>query len=188
MTVQADRRLFTVAEYHQMVAAGILSEDDRLELIEGEVVKMSPLGARHAACVKRLNRLFSQALGDAALLGVQDPVVFGEHSEPEPDLTLLRPRADFYSSGHPQASDLLLVIEVADTSAAYDREVKIPLFARAGVREAWLVDLNRDAIEVFREPSAAGYQRVTRRLRGEKVASLAFPQIEFAVDAILGPP
>jgi Uma2 family endonuclease len=141
MGVQLARRLFTVAEYHKMAEAGILSEDDRVELLEGEIVAMSPIGSRHAGLVNRLNRLFSQRAGDQVVVSVQNPVRLGGYSEPQPDLALLRPRADFYTSSHPGPEDVLLAVEVAETSAAVDREVKVPLYARFGVPEVWLVDL-----------------------------------------------
>jgi Uma2 family endonuclease len=127
MSVQLLRRAFTVQEYHQMTRAGILTEDDRVELIEGEIVRMSPLGRRHAACVKRLLRLLDRGVGEGAIVGTQDPIRLGEQSEPQPDLALLQPRPDFYAQGHPGPQDILLVVEVMERSAGYDREVKVPL-------------------------------------------------------------
>jgi hypothetical protein len=136
MGVQLARRLFTVAEYHKMAEAGILSEDDRVELLEGEIVAMSPIGSRHAGTVKRLLDQFIPLQGARrVILSVQDPIRLGEYSEPQPDLALLRPRADFYASSHPGPEDVLLIIEVADQSAAVDREVKVPLYARWGIPE-----------------------------------------------------
>ena len=124
--VQVERRLITVDEYEQMVKAGVFREDDRLELIEGDLVKMSPIGAAHAGYVKRLNRLLSQQVSGKALIAIQDPVRL-IRSEPEPDIALLRPRADDYIDSLPQAADIVLVVEVADTSVDYDRQVKLPL-------------------------------------------------------------
>ncbi len=118
-------------------------EDDRVELIDGQVVEMSPIGDRHASCVRRLNGLFARQLLDVAVIDVQNPVVLGRRDAPQPDVTLLVPRADAYPH-HPRAQDILLVIEVADTTVAYDRDVKLPLYARVGIPEAWLVDLERD--------------------------------------------
>jgi Uma2 family endonuclease len=126
MGVQVQRRLFTVEEYHRMAEAGILSEEDRVELIEGELVTMSPIGSRHAACVKRLVRLLDRAAGDRAIVGAQDPIRLGARSEPQPDVALLRYRPDFYASAHPGPEDVLLVVEVAETSADADRSLKIP--------------------------------------------------------------
>jgi Uma2 family endonuclease len=179
-------RRFNVREYYQMASAGILTEDDRVELIEGEIVEMSPIGSRHAACVGRLNRLFNTQLGERALVRVHDPVRLNERNEPEPDVALVLPRGDFYASSHPSPSDVLLIVEVADTSAAYDRSTKAPLYARAGIPEVWLVDLEHDRIEVLREPSARGYRVVRPYARGERLMIQALPQLELAVDAVLG--
>jgi len=186
MTVQVPKRLFTVDEYYRMAKAGLFSEDDRLELIEGEVVEMSPIGSRHAACVKRLNRLLSRLVADRLLIGVQDPIRLGRYSEPQPDLTLLQPRDDFYAQAHPEPEDVLLVVEVAETSAAYDREVKVPLYARSGIPEVWLVDLETGQVEVYRKPSPKGYREVRRAGSGQHLAPQALPDRELAVDAIIG--
>jgi Uma2 family endonuclease len=186
MTVQLLKRLFTVAEYYQMAQAGILSEDDRVELIEGEIVTMSPIGSRHAGCVNRLNRHFSQGVGNRALVSVQNPIRLNDYSEPEPDLALLRPRPDFYTQTHPEAQDVLLLIEVADTSTEYDRKVKIPLYARAGIIEVWLVLLAEQLIEVYRQPAPDGYKQVQRLGRGQSLAPLALPELELAVAEIVG--
>ena len=183
--MQLLKRLFTVAEYHKMAEAGILSEDDRVELLEGEVVRMAPIGLRHATCVRRLNRLFSKWVGERAIVDVQNPIRLGEHSEPQPDVALLKPRPDFYATSHPGPEDVVLVIEVAETSAAVDREVKVPLYARFGVPEVWLVDLAEDRVEVFREPSAQGYREVRVLRRGESVAPALLPDLAVPVDAVL---
>ncbi len=185
MAVGIRRRLFTVAEYHRMGEAGILSEDDRVELLEGEIVAMSPVGSRHAACVKRLVRWFSREGGDRVIVGVQDPVQLGEHSEPQPDLTLLKPRADFYADSHPGPEDILLLVEVAETSAAVDRELKVPLYARWGIPEVWVVDLTRHHVEVYRQPSHQGYEDVRVLRRGEAVAPALLPDLVIPVDTFL---
>jgi Uma2 family endonuclease len=179
-------RKFTVDEYYQMARVGILREDDRVELIEGEIVVKSPISSSHAACVDRLTKLLSDRIGDRAILRVQNPIRLSERSEPEPDLALLKPRQDFYRHGHPSPEDVLLVVEVAETSLPYDREVKIPLYSRHGVREVWLVDLQSDQIEICHQPSAQGYQSVRRVSRGERLAPEAFPDLEPAVDEVLG--
>jgi len=185
MAVQLSKRLFTVVEYHRMSEAGIFSEDDRVELIEGEIVEMTPIGSRHAAVVNRLNRLCSRGVGERAVVSIQNPIRLGEHSEPQPDVTLLRPRPDFYAASHPGPLDVLLVVEVAETSAAYGRAVKVPLYARAGIPEVWLVDLAEGQIEVSRHPSPQGYQEVRTVRRGEALAPLALPELTLAVGAIL---
>jgi Uma2 family endonuclease len=187
MANELERRRFTVAEYHRMAEAGILTEDDRVELIAGEIVEMSPIGSRHATVVKRGNRLFSRAVGDRALVSVQDPVDLDPYDEPQPDLALLRPRPDDYAAGHPRPADILLVVEVADTSLAADRRLKLPLYARAGVVEAWLVDLEGDALEVHREPRSTGYALIRRYQRGERAAPQALPEVVVAIDDLLPP-
>ena len=186
MAVDVLRRRFTVEEYHRMGEAGIFTEDDRVELVDGEIVQMTPIGSRHAACVKRLNRLLVAAVGDRAIVAVQDPIVTGPESEPQPDLTLLRPRLDFYAGSHPRPVDLLLVVEVADTTLAFDRTVKVPLYARAGIPEVWLVDLAGEAVEVYRRPTGDQYAEVRRIIRGEQIVLEAIPDLAIAVDRVLG--
>jgi Uma2 family endonuclease len=186
MSIQLSRRLFTVHEYHQMGLAGILSEDDRVELIEGEIVQMAPIGSRHAACVDRLTQLFVLRVAGRAIVRIQNPVLLNDYSEPQPDLALLRPRPDFYASGHPAPQDVLLVVEVADTSAGIDRAAKMPLYARAGILEAWLVDLQEERVEVHSQPLPQGYQSIQHFGRGASIALQAFPDLTFAVDGILG--
>ena len=186
MAVQLLRRSFTVEEYHRMIQAGILTEDDLVELIEGEIVAMTSIGSKHAACVNRLTRLFSDQVGRRAILSVQNPINLGERSEPQPDLALLRVRPDFYASSHPEPPDVLLVGEVAETSAEVDREVKVPLYARAGIREVWLVDLAGGCVEIYREPASAGYQQVQRVRRGQQLSPHAVPDLELAMDDVLG--
>jgi len=186
MAVQLLKRLFTVDEYHAMARAGILSEDDRVELIEGEVVQMAPIGNRHAACVRRLNDLFHRHLADTVLVDVQNPLRLSAHSEPQPDIVLLRRREDFYADVTPTPTDALLVIEVADSSAIYDREIKAPLYAQWRVAELWVVDLVREVIESFRVPSPQAYQQIVQFQRGQVIAPQAFPDVQLSVDAILG--
>ena len=186
MSVQILKRLFTVGEYHQMIEAGILAEDDQIELIKGEVVAMSPIGSRHAACVKRLNRLFAERLGKLALISVQDPIHLDEHSEPEPDLALLQPRPDFYAQAHPEPEDVLLIVEVAETSTEYDRQIKIPLYAQTNIAEVWLVNLAAKLIEVYRQPAPAGYVQVEYLKHGQSLSPQAFPQVALVIAEILG--
>jgi Uma2 family endonuclease len=186
MSVQLQLRLFTVREYQQMAEAGILTKDDRVELIKGEIVKMSPVGRRHAACVKRLAKLFIVRLGSAVTVGVQDPVELDDSTQPQPDLALLQPREDFYESGHPKPGDIFLIVEVADTTVEADRQVKIPLYASAGIPEVWLVDINEGCVEVHRHPSGEGYGEVLKCRRGESAVVGAFADVSFTVDEVLG--
>lgn len=186
MSIQVMKRLFTVDEYYRMAEAGIFSEDDRVELIEGEIIKMSPIGSPHAGCVKRLNGLFSEKLGSRAILSVQDPIRLSETTEPQPDIALLIPRADFYSQRHPQPQEVLLLIEVSDTTIEYDREVKIPLYAAAGIIEVWIVSLAEELIEVYRQPLTNSYAEFRQFRRSENISPSSFPDVILSVDEVLG--
>jgi hypothetical protein len=183
MAIASRRRRFTVEEYRRLGEVGILHEDDRVELIDGEIVEMTPIGERHALAVIYLNNALARGLEGRALVSPQNPLRLGPHSEPQPDLVLLRPAADRL----PAAPDALLVIEVADTSLAYDRDTKLPRYARAGIPEAWIVDLEGQAVEVHRAPGPTGYRDVQRLGRGASVSPAAFPDLRLAVDDILGP-
>ena len=152
MTLELLRRKFTTQEYHQMVDSGIIATDERIELLKGEIIAMSPIGIKHAACVRRLNNILSQHLTGEAIIDIQNPLELDNLSEPQPDIALLKPRADFYATAHPQSEDIFLIIEVADKTLKSDREVKIPLYAKNQIAEVWLVDLNGESIEVYREP------------------------------------
>ncbi len=178
------RRRFTVDEYHRMAEAGILREDDRVELIGGEIVEMSPIGGRHAACVREINHLLSRQLGDELRVDVQSPVKLNEQEEPQPDLAVIRTRD--YAGSLPTPEDVLLLAEVADTSLAYDRSVKLPLYARFGIPEVWLVDLNGGIIERHTEPSEDGYHLVRRAGRRESLESAVLPALAIPVDAAFG--
>ncbi len=186
MTTQPQRRTFTVGEYYRMAEANILTEEDRVELIAGQIVAMSPIGSRHAACVKRLNLLMGKMVGDSMLIGVQDPIALDAYSAPEPDLVLLRPRTDFYAAAHPSPGDVLLAVEVADTSADYDRAVKLPLYAQAGLPEVWLVDLPKGRIEVYAQPQGAAYQQRVEVAADALIASPTIPQLALAAADVLG--
>jgi Uma2 family endonuclease len=186
MSVQLARRLFTITEYHQMTEVGILSEDDRVELINGEIVAMAPIGSRHAAGVDRINALFNSRIGQQAIVRIQSPIQLDEYSEPQPDLSLLQPRADFYAQAHPTPADVLLVIEVAETSIDYDRTVKLPLYARASISEAWLIDIANDRIEIHKQPSQGIYQEVRYALRGQNLSPQSFPNLNLSVEELLG--
>ena len=156
------RRPITVAEYHRMGEVGILGERDRVELIEGELVAMSPIGSYHTGTVNKLNHSLVHAVGERAIVSVQNPVRLDGFSEPEPDVALLKPRPDFYQDAPAGPADVLLLIEVADTSPNYDRVVKRALYARRAIPEFWIVDLTSGEVEVCREPKADGYATVER--------------------------
>ena len=179
-------RRFNVHEYHRMSEAGVLRHGDREELLDGEVVVMAAIGSPHQAAVDRLNRLLTKAC-DQQIVRVQGPVRLDEWNEPRPDLAILRPRDDFYASGHPSPGDVLLLIEVADTSLRFDREVKLPLYARAGIVECWIVDLNGRCVEVHRDPGPGGYGRSRTLARGESVSPAELPDLTFCGDRLLEP-
>jgi Uma2 family endonuclease len=168
-----------------MAVAGVFTPTERLELLDGEIVEMSPTGRRHVACVDRLAEQLFRAVQGQAIVRVQSPTPLGEHATPQPDVAILRRRSDFFAEAPSTAADLLLVIEVVDTSLEYDR-AKWPLYARAGVPEAWLVDLNREVLEVHRDPVGDGYRSVELLHRGESVSLLAYPAASIAVEDILG--
>lgn len=180
---------FNLEEYRLMGEAGIFSEDDRVELMDGEVVEMAPIGDRHVESVMRLNRLISRwALiegGPDLFVSVQNPLSLGEHWEPQPDLALVRRLED--RSGVPAAEEVLLVIEVAATSLAYDRDLKLPLYAASGILEVWLVDLNSDTVEVYSEPRPGGYERFARFRRGDRTVSATLPDLIFDVAEVMPP-
>jgi len=182
--IQRRERRFTVAEYHRLAEVGILHEDDPVELIEGRIVEMSPIGSRHIWCVNDLTALFSQRRD--VRMSVQNPVRLGERSEPEPDFVLLRPNTSHRRT--PEPLDVLLVVEVADSSLEYDTQVKSALYARAGIPEMWIADLGGQRIEVRREPSPDGYRLIRIAVRGQRIAPAFAPDFEIEVDAILGEP
>ncbi len=186
MALDVARRRFTTTEYARMAEAGVLGEDDRLELIEGEIFELAPIGYGHAACVRRLTSLFSRLLGEGVQVSVQNPIDLDEHTQPQPDVVLLRPRDDFYSSSHPTAADILLLVEVAETSGEYDRQIKVPVYAKHGVHEAWLVDLRQRRVIVYRDPSAGNYRTTHIFRSSEALISSSFPDLVFSLADILG--
>lgn len=173
----AHRRRLSLEEFHRMGAAGILGEDDRVELIDGEMIEMAPIGAPHAAMVNRLSRMLNLAAGKHAIVATQNPVVLPPRNEPLPDVALLRPRADDYRDSLPTAADVLLIIEVADTTLAYDRDVKIPLYARHGIAEVWLFDIQSGSLSVHRDPGQNGYQRIFTPQKDDTVTPVLLPSI-----------
>jgi Uma2 family endonuclease len=185
MAVEVERRLLTVEEFNQIIETGIFHEDERIELINGELIRMAPIGHSHGGQVKRSVRILSGSIGDRALLSVQDPVELPDLSEPQPDVMLLRPRDDDYSRSNPTATDVLLLIEVADTSLTYDRDVKGPMYAEAGIMDYWLLNIVDGQLLVFREPTPTGYASVQALGRGDSVTPLAFPDLTIQVSDLL---
>lgn len=179
------RRRFTIHEYHRMGETGIIHEDERVELIDGEIIMMAPIGGRHVETVNRANELFVVRLAGRAVVSIQNPVVLSERGESQPDLVVFRRHPDLYAAGPPGAADALLVLEVADSSLDYDRGVKLPRYAAAGIPEVWIVDLHAHAIEIYRDPAGEGYRTKIVVGSGGVVAPAAFPEVELAVDDII---
>jgi Uma2 family endonuclease len=185
MATQIAKKLFTVYDYHKMVDAGILGEDDRVELIRGEIVQMSPIGPPHNGTIHRANWFLSRIIGDLAIIGVQGSIRLDEYDEPQPDLYLLRPKEDFYTSRHAGPADILLIIEVADSSLDYDRTTKMQLYAETGVPEYWISDLQNDCIIVYRDLDNAAYRNVQQFRRGEKLTPRLLPGCSIPVESLL---
>lgn len=187
MALMRKPRRFTLEEYHRMGEAGILDEDERVELIEGEIVEMTPIGRAHASVVARIAKLFWTHFGDRAIVWVQNPLALPRQvSEFQPDLALLKPRPDFYRGKQVEPADALLVVEVMDSSVAHDRRVKLPIYARGGVPEVWLVDVNESAVETHRQPTTAGYRDRSLVERAGTMAPLAFADTVLAVRDMIG--
>ena len=169
-----------------MGEAGVFSPEARFELIDGEIIEMAPIGSPHAGAVNVLTRLFIHLVRDDAVVSVQNPLVLGERSVPQPDLALLKSRVDNYSNAHPVAADALLVVEVADTSLAFDTGTKVPLYGRNGIQEVWVVDLRERAVRVYRDPSPSGYKTSFYVAGDEQLAALAMPQLIVTPRELLG--
>jgi Uma2 family endonuclease len=162
----------SVMDYHRMGETGIIGPELRTELIDGEIIEMPPIGHPHAGTVKYLANWLKETLGRAAVVSVQDPVWLNDFTEPLPDIALLKPRADYYRNAHPGPDDVLLLIEVADTSLAYDRDAKLPRYARNGIAEVWLVDLAGQRLSIYRRPEGDGYAEV---VSPDDLAAVALP-------------
>ena len=186
MVTEPRRRLFDVDEFHRMGEAGILREEPRVELVHGEIIERPPIGPEHLGRVNRLNRVLVTRLAGRAVISPQNPLLLGRRSEPQPDIVVLRPRDDDYMTRLPRTEDVLLVIEVADSSFAYDRIVKRELYGSAGLPEYWLLDVNGRALEVYRGPCPAGYTTYERLLAGQSVGPEAFPDCVLDVGEIVG--
>jgi Uma2 family endonuclease len=185
--VQIARYSFTVDEYNRMGAAGIYPDGVRTELIEGEIVEMAPIGRHHLSVVIALSELFFEALSPRrATISIQGPLELSDRSEPEPDVLILARRSDHYRAHIPTTKDVHLLIEVSDTSIQWDRDAKLPLYAREGVPEVWIVDLTTDTVEVYREPHQGNYSQVRIASRGDLLSPAAFPDFSLSVDDILG--
>jgi Uma2 family endonuclease len=184
MEVAAARRRFTRKEYYRMAEVGILREDDRVELIRGEIVEMSPPGRHHRAFVNNLNRLLSRRLPEQTVVSVQNPLALSDDTEPQPDLAVLRTRDVSYKDREAWAEDALLVIEVAESSLAYDRTTKRRLYAEAGIPEYWVVDCAAETIEVHRGPGPDGYREVRLVTGAAALSPQAFPDVALSTTEI----
>lgn len=186
MQQAVQRKSFSVNEYHKMIETGILGEDDHLELIKGDIINMAAIGCYHAACVDKLNMLFMINLAGKVIVRVQNPIVFEDKSEPEPDISLVKPRTDFYAKKLPGPEDVFLIIEVADTPIGYDRESKIPIYAGAGIQESWLVNLTDICVEVYTEPDKGDYRNIRKYKKGDIIRPVEFPDMKIEVSDIFG--
>lgn len=175
----------TASAYHRMGEAGVLAPEARVELIEGEIVDMAPIGSRHASVVNRLTKLIVSAVGERAIVQVQGPVRLDEYSEPEPDIALLKPRTDYYRDALPGATDVLLVIEVADSTQRYDRRVKVPLYARHAVPEVWVIDMENSLAHFHRRPANGAYADVSATARPAATPLAALPGVAIDLTGIL---
>jgi Uma2 family endonuclease len=186
MEIEVTKKLFTVDEYYRMADAGILTADDRVELIDGEIIEMSPIGNRHKACVNRANTFFAEAFGRSAVVGNQTPVRLSNYTEPVPDVVVLKPVSDFYASRECRPEDVFFIVEVSDTTLRYDKNVKLPLYAVAGVAEVWIEDLKNELLLVYRNPTEKSFTTSVVLHRGDLLAPIAFPKAAFQVNDLLG--
>lgn len=186
MVALAQTHKFTVHEYQLMVKAGVFGPEAWVELIEGEILQVNPIGNEHQWIVDHLNRVFVRAVGDSAVVRVQGSFRTGEYSEPQPDICLLRPREDQYRTGFALAEDVILLVEVAVSSIRFDRKVKGPLYARSGIPELWIVDVTAGKLEVLLQPSSTGYLKSRIYGPGDQVSPQALPEVVLEVGSILG--
>ena len=182
--VALTRHKLDVDAFYRMAEAGILAQDDRVELIDGELIDMRPIGTDHAATVNGLTRTLVMACGTQAIVRVQNPIRLDRFNEPQPDVAVVRPRADNYrSGGHPTAPDVLLLAEVADSSLRFDREVKLPLYARFGITELWIVDLVRRKLDAYRNPAGDEYAAMHTYVTGDRITFGIAPKIELTIES-----
>lgn len=178
---------FTIDDYHRLAEAGIIDPDARTELIDGQIVQMSAIGRKHVACVNRLESLLREQLPRrAAIISIQNPIDIVPHHEPEPDVVVARFQDDYYEQALPTPEDVLFIIEVADSSLAFDRGTKLPVYAAAGIPEAWLVDIPGGAVERHTDPAEGRYRLIVRAERGQVLESTVLPNVKLVVADVLG--
>ncbi len=182
----ATRRLFSVDEFHRMAEAGIFQEDDRLELLGGDIIAMSLVGVRHMACVNRLTDLLTDRFRGKAIISVQNPIRLDYQTEPVPDIALLKYRDDYYAQQATTAADVLLLIEASDSTLGFDRQVERPLYASTSIPEYWLINLTDNQLELYRQPDEGDYQEQLVVQGDERVTAVAFPQVEFQLSELMG--
>jgi Uma2 family endonuclease len=178
------RHKLSIDDFHQMGRAGILREGSRVELIDGELIDMAPIGSLHASVVSTLSMFFARQVGELAIVSTQNPVSLPPDNEPQPDVALLKPCTDRYRDALPTAADVLLVIEVADTTVEYDREIKLPLYARHSIPEVWLIDLKSGTFEMYREPTPKGYRKLLTPDRGETMTPAQVDKVRLPLSEI----
>lgn len=185
MRIEAEKKLFTSDDISKMYDAGILGPDDRVELLDGEIILMNP-GRRHAACTNRANSFLTEALGRRAIVSIQNPIVIDIHNEPKPDVVVFKRREDFYVSVDPAPEHALLVIEISDTTLSFDQKKKLPHYAASGVPEFWIEDLQHQSLHVYRDPAGSDYKTHLTFHRGDSLSPLAFPDVVFKIEDLLG--
>lgn len=186
MSLTVLRHQFTVHEYARMRETGILTEDSRVELLDGEIYVMSPIGPIHVGLVNKLNHLLMQRIGDAGIISIQNPIQLNDHSEPQPDIAILSPRDDFYTNALATPDDVLLIIEIADSSLDYDREEKLPRYARAHIPEVWIIDANKSVVEQYTLPIQGEYTQLYKALLGSRLTATQLPQITMTTHQLFG--
>jgi Uma2 family endonuclease len=173
-------------EFNKLGEAGIFDEDDRVELIDGEIIIISPVGSRHAGTAMQIAHEFQRKFGDQVLLNMNSPAVLDDFSGPLPDVSALKPRKDFYKSAHPRPDDIFLIIEVSDPTLAYDRGPKLQKYAERGINEVWVVNVKEPSIEQFREPTPREFRGSNKYRIGDQIELEAFPEIRFQVEELIG--
>jgi Uma2 family endonuclease len=186
MRMESARKLFTTDDVLKMAETGLFGDAERIELIDGEIFEMTPVGVRHVICVNRATAFFGEAFGRAAIVSIQNPVHLNIHNMPQPDVVVFKSKDDFYASGGPTPSDVLFLVEVSDTTLRRDRNVKLPKFAASGIPEVWIEDLKHDLILVFRDPEGSQYRTQFTVRRGDSISPIAFPKSAFLVDDLIG--
>jgi Uma2 family endonuclease len=184
VTLTLTRRQFTVHDYARMRETGILTEDDRVELLDGEIYVMSPIGPLHVAMVNKLNKLLTQLVGESGIISIQNPIQLDDYSEPQPDIAILNPRDDYYTGALATPDDVLLIIEIADTSLDYDRDEKLPRYAAAHISEVWIIDVNKQIIEQYTQPTRGEYTQLHKALFGTTITATTLPALQLTTDQL----